>query len=80
MNDDEAFFRLEDESPSSYQIWISSILAVIVTAVLVWVVFETIRRVQIGDYSYYLILLVFMSGATLIAYSIIIRERQEEGS
>jgi hypothetical protein len=43
------------------------------------VILETIRRVQLGDYSHSIILFVFASGAALVAYYIIKREGQENG-
>jgi hypothetical protein len=78
MNDDETFFLFGNENPSIYPILISSIIAVIVTAVLVWLLFEAIRLVQTGDYSLFVILLVLVSGAVLIAYSTIMRENEED--
>lgn len=77
MNDDEMVFLFEDEKTSIYPTLISSIIAVIATAVLVWLLFEAMRRVQMGDYSLFVILLVFVSGAVLIAYSILVRENEE---
>ncbi len=77
MNDDEMVFLFEDEKTSIYPTLISSIIAVIATAVLVWLLFEAMRRVQMGDYSLFVILLVFVSGAVLIAYSIFVRENEE---
>ena len=70
-------FLFEGEKSSIYPTLISSIIAVIATAVLVWLLFEAMRRVQMGDYSLFVILLVFVSGAVLIAYSIFVRENEE---
>jgi hypothetical protein len=78
MSYDEDIFLIDDEKQPLMPILVSSILAVITTVVLVWVFFETIRRVQIGDYSYFVILLVFTLGAALVAYSIIRKESQED--
>ena len=77
MTDDEMVFLFEDEKTSIYPTLISSIIAVIATAVLVWLLFEAMRRVQMGDYSLFVILLVFVSGAVLIAYSIFVREDEK---
>ncbi|MHA1925638.1 MAG: hypothetical protein ACW974_06960 [Candidatus Thorarchaeota archaeon] len=79
MNDNEALFLFGDKKPSIYPTLISSIIAVIMTAVLIWLLFEAIRLIQIGDYSLFLILLVFVSGAVLIAYSKILREDEDTG-
>ncbi|MHA2020254.1 MAG: hypothetical protein ACW98J_02880 [Candidatus Thorarchaeota archaeon] len=78
MNDDEAFFLFGKENPSIYPIMISSIIAVIVTAVFVWLFFEAIRLVQTGDYSLFVILLVFVSGAGIITYIVFLRENEED--
>ncbi len=78
MNDDEAFFLFGNENPSIYPILISSIISVIVTAVFVWLFFEAIRLVQTGDYSLFVILLVFVSGAAIIAYTVFMRENEED--
>jgi hypothetical protein len=78
MNDDEAFFLFENENQSIYPILISSIIAVIMTGLFVWLFFEAIRLVQTGDYSLFVILLVFVSGAAIIAYTVLMRENEED--
>jgi hypothetical protein len=78
MNDDEASFLSGNENPSIYPILIPSIIAVILTAVFVYLFFEAIRLVQTGDYSLFVILLVFVSGAAIIAYTVIMRENEED--
>lgn len=78
MNDDESFFLFGDDNPSIYPTVISSIIAVILTAVLVWLLFEAIRLIQVGDYSLFIVLLVFVSGAVLIVYSVIMRENESD--
>jgi uncharacterized membrane protein len=78
MNDDETSFLSGNENSSTYPILIPSIIDVILTAVFVWLFFEAIRLVQTGDYSLFVILLVFVSGAAIIAYTVIMRENEED--
>jgi predicted Na+-dependent transporter len=75
MNDDDIFLLDEeyDESTSIHSTIISSIIAIIATGVLVWLLFETIRRMQTGDYSLFVILLIIVSGATFIVCSMIMK-------
>ncbi|MHA2192269.1 MAG: hypothetical protein ACXAAR_02450 [Candidatus Thorarchaeota archaeon] len=77
MNDDEMSFRFEEDTSSLYPTVITSIIGVIMCAILVIAPFEAIRRMQMGDYSLYAILLVIVSGTVLVVCSMIIKENED---
>ena len=78
MNDEELIIVFEDQKTSIYPTLVSSIMSIIAMAVIVWMLFEAIRLVQTGDYSLFLILLVIVSGAAIVAYSVLMSDDEEE--